>query len=95
MPKRILPLVLALLALVALTPLVADAQAPSAVEKELIDLENHWGEVTVKSDVPALERLYSDEYLAIDPAGATFTKAQDIANVKSGTFKLATSRSTT
>jgi ketosteroid isomerase-like protein len=27
--------------------------------------------------------------LAIDPAGATFTKAQDIANVKSGNFKLA------
>jgi ketosteroid isomerase-like protein len=90
MPKRVLVSVFTVLALVALIPLVAHAQAPGAAEKELIDLENHWGEVTVKSDVPALERLYSDEYLAIDPAGAIFTKAQDIANVKSGNFKLAT-----
>lgn len=43
-----------------------------------------------RGSIEALERLYSDEYLAIDPAGATFTRAQDIANVKSGNFKLAT-----
>jgi ketosteroid isomerase-like protein len=78
----------ALLALVALAPPLARAQAPA--EKELMDVENHWAEATVKGDVQALERLYADEYLAIDPAGATFTKAQDIANVKSGNFKLAT-----
>ncbi len=53
-------------------------------------MENGWAEATVKGDVQALERLYTDEYLAIDPAGATYTKAQDIANVKSGNFKLAT-----
>jgi ketosteroid isomerase-like protein len=78
----------ALLALVALAPPLARAQAPA--EKELMDVENHWAEATVKGDVQALERLYADEYLAIDPAGATFTKAQDIANVKSGNFKLVT-----
>jgi ketosteroid isomerase-like protein len=78
----------ALLALVALAPPLARAQAPA--EKELMDVENHWAEATVKGDVQALERLYADEYLAIDPAGATFTKAQDIANVKSGNFKLET-----
>jgi ketosteroid isomerase-like protein len=89
MPNRFWTLVLAALTLVALAPPLVRAQAPVVAEKELIDLENHWGEVTVKSDVPALERLYADEYLAIDPAGATFTKAQDIANVKSGNFKLA------
>ena len=88
MPNRVRASLVALLALVALAPPLARAQAPA--EKELMDVENHWAEATVKGDVQALERLYTDEYLAIDPAGATFTKAQDIANVKSGNFKLAT-----
>ena len=87
MQNRFRASLLAVLALVALTP--ALAQAPGA-EKELTDVENGWAEATVKGDVQALERLYTDEYLAIDPAGATYTKAQDIANVKSGNFKLAT-----
>jgi ketosteroid isomerase-like protein len=90
MPNRFRASFLAVLALVALTPALARAQAGGAAEKEVMDLENHWGEATVKGDVQALERLYTDEYLAIDPAGATFTKAQDIANVKSGNFKMAT-----
>ena len=90
MPNRFRASLLAVLAVVALTPALALAQAPGPAEKELTDLENHWGEATVKGDVQALERLYTDEYLAIDPAGATFTKAEDIANVKSGNFKLAT-----
>lgn len=90
MPNRLRTSVLSLFALVSLTPALARAQAPGAAEKELIDAENHWSEVTVKGDVQALERLYADEYLSIDPAGATFTKAQDIDNVKSGNFKLAT-----
>ncbi len=90
MPNRFRASLLAVLALVALTPPLARAQAAGAAEKELTDVENHWAEATVKGDVQALERLYTDEYLAIDPAGATFNKAQDIANVKSGNFKLAT-----
>ena len=90
MPTRFRTSVLAVLALFALTPPLVRAQVPGAAEKELIDVETHWGEVTVKGDLQALERLYADEYLAIDPAGATFTKAQDIANVKSGNFKLET-----
>jgi ketosteroid isomerase-like protein len=88
MPNRVRASLVALLALVALAPPLARAQAPA--EKELMDVENHWAEATVKGDVQVLERLYADEYLAIDPAGATFTKAQDIANVKSGNFKLET-----
>jgi len=77
------------LALAAVALPLAYAQAPGAVEKELTDLENRWAEAIAKGDVTALERLYADEYMAIDPAGATLTKEQDIANVKSGNFKLA------
>ena len=62
--------------------------ASATTEKELIAVENQWTAAVVKADVPTLESLFADEYLAIDPAGAVFTKAQDIANVKSGTFKV-------
>jgi ketosteroid isomerase-like protein len=88
MPNRSRLSLLAVLTLVALaTPLAA--QAPGPAEKELTDLENRWAEAVVKGDVATLETLYSDEYLAIDPMGAVYTKAQDIATVKSGSFKLA------
>ncbi len=80
---------LTVLALAAVALPLALAQAPGATEKELADLENRWAEAIVKGDVATLERLYADEYMAIDPTGATFTKDQDIANVKSGNFKLA------
>jgi ketosteroid isomerase-like protein len=87
MPSRPRVSFLAVLALAALaTPLAAQS---SPAEKELTDLENRWAEATVKADVAFFDTLYADEYLAIDPEGATFTKAQDIANVKSGNFKMA------
>lgn len=92
MPSRrrtSLSLFAAVLALATLVSPPARAQAQAAAEKELMEIENGWAEATVKADVAALEKLYADEYLAIDPMGATFDKAQDIANVKSGNFKLA------
>ena len=89
MPKRSRTSFLTAFALAAVALPLAYAQAPGAVEKELTDLENRWAEAIAKGDVATLERLYADEYMAIDPAGATFTKDQDIANVKSGNFKLA------
>ena len=63
-------------------------QAQSAAQQELIKLENAWSEAVVKQDAAALERLYASEYLSTDPEGATFNKTQDIANVKTGAFKM-------
>jgi ketosteroid isomerase-like protein len=77
------------LALVVLAVQFGRAQAPSAAEQELTKVEHQWAEAVLKGDVQALERLYTEEYLSIGGDGATYTKTQDIADVKSGNFKLA------
>jgi ketosteroid isomerase-like protein len=82
--------VILVLALIALVVPVARAQAPSAAEQALITIENQWAEATLKGDVQTLDRLYSDEYFAVSADGTTYTKAQHLADIKSGNFKLAT-----
>jgi ketosteroid isomerase-like protein len=59
------------------------AQVPSAVERELIKLENDWSTAWQKHDTAFLQKLFADEYIGTDSDGATYTKAQDIANAKS------------
>ena len=66
-------------------------KAPSAkiakVEQELIKLENGLNDATVKGDVAIFDRIAVDDLTDTDFTGRVWTKAQDIANVKSGTFK--------
>ena len=57
------------------------AQAPSAVERELIQLENDWSTAWQKKDAAFLQTLWADDYLSTDQDGNTFSKAQDLANV--------------
>jgi ketosteroid isomerase-like protein len=58
------------------------------LQQELTKVENAWAEATVKGDVGALQKLYADEYIATDPMGSVYTKAQDLASLQSGEFKL-------
>ena len=58
------------------------------LHQELAKVENAWAEAIVKRDVAALHKLYAEEYVSTDPAGSVLTKAQDIASVQSGEFKL-------
>jgi ketosteroid isomerase-like protein len=62
------------------------APAPSSsVEQELIKLENDWNNALVKRDVAALSRILADDYASIDPDdGSIITKAQSLADLKSG-----------
>jgi ketosteroid isomerase-like protein len=62
------------------------APAPSAsVQKELIKLENDWNNALVKRDVAALSRILADDWTTIVPDdGTIMTKAQALANLKSG-----------
>jgi ketosteroid isomerase-like protein len=69
--------VVVLLAVAALA-----AQAPPAIEKELLKLENDWNTATEKKDVVFLDKLYADEYFSTDSEGVIITKAQDLAQVK-------------
>ena len=66
-----------------------EAQAPSAAEQELIGIEHAWVEALIKRDVAALDRLYADEYVDINPDGAIKGKAEDIAEVASGALNVA------
>jgi len=84
--------ILAVLVLVLAVSCQAFAQAKPAapaksasVEQELIKLENDWNNAMVKRDVAALSRIVTDDWTTIDPDDGTITtKAQSLANLKSG-----------
>jgi ketosteroid isomerase-like protein len=65
------------------------AQTPAqtksgGVEQELIKLENEWADAWVKRDVAFFDRIIADDYTWTSPWGEVWTKAQDLALVKSG-----------
>jgi ketosteroid isomerase-like protein len=68
--------------------------APSknaSVEQELIKLEEGWADASVKCDVAFLDRIFADDYMNTDTEGSVSTKAQEIANLKSGDLKVTSS----
>lgn len=62
--------------------------APAATEQQLKDAETAWSQAYVKGDIASLDKLLAAEYLFADQDGKTFTRAEDIASVKSGEFKM-------
>jgi ketosteroid isomerase-like protein len=54
-----------------------------SVEQELIKLENDWADAWAKHDVAFFERIESDDYTWTSPEGEVWTKARDLAFVKS------------
>jgi ketosteroid isomerase-like protein len=78
MQRSLLVAIIAMFAVVAIR-----AQAPSAAEKDLIKLENDWSTAWQKKDAAFLQKLFADEYLSTGSSGATYSKAQDLANLTS------------
>lgn len=62
-------------------PCLAAAQS---VEQQLKKLEIQWADAEVKKDVAPLNRLLADDFTNTDPEGEVFTKAQVMADLKSG-----------
>lgn len=65
------------------------AQTPAqtktgSVEQELIKLENEWADAWVKSDVAFFDRIEANDYTWTAPWGEVWTKARDLALLKSG-----------
>lgn len=65
------------------------AQTPAqtktgSVEQELIKLENEWADAWVKSDVAFHNRITADDYTWTSSWGMVFTKADNLALLKSG-----------
>lgn len=70
------------------TPQKSAPSKSSTVEKELINLEEQCNDAVVKGDAAFFERITADDFMDTDCNGAVATKAEDIANIKSGDLKV-------
>jgi ketosteroid isomerase-like protein len=73
------------MAAVGIAPLFA--QKMSTPEQEIRAAEHLWNEARVKADVPALDRLLADGWTVTHGGGTMDTKAQYLADLKSGDRK--------
>jgi ketosteroid isomerase-like protein len=62
---------------------LAKTQTGSA-EQEIIKLENEWGDALIKHDPAPIDKMLADDFIGTTGEGAVYTKAQLLANVKSG-----------
>jgi len=60
----------------------------SSAEKELIKLEDGLYDAYVKADVALLDRMFADDWTITGSDGSFSTKAQEIAELKSGDLKV-------
>jgi hypothetical protein len=92
--KRLSLLLLAVALLAALAFAQTKGQKPKApapsqgTEQELINLENELTNAYLHGDTAALERIEAPGFVYTDSEGNVSGKVQDIAEVKSGAYKL-------
>jgi ketosteroid isomerase-like protein len=88
--KRILLLVVLTLAMSSFTlaQMAADKSAPKGqTEQELTKLEQDRAQANVKGDTAFLDQNTADDYTFVSPRGVLRTKAQMLADFKSGEIK--------
>jgi ketosteroid isomerase-like protein len=88
------PLLLAALISFVALPL-AFSQTPSSTDNKTAEQEvraaiEQYRTALTKGDTAALERIWADDYTFINASGAVLTKAERLANLKSGATKLGT-----
>jgi ketosteroid isomerase-like protein len=88
------PLLLAALISAVALPL-ALSQTPSSADNKTAEQEvraviEQYRTALMKGDTAALERIWADDYTFINASGAVLTKAERLANQKSGATKLGT-----
>jgi ketosteroid isomerase-like protein len=89
--------VMFLLAFGVCTPMVFAAPQPGTMPKgqrhesrrEIDQLEEAWRNAVLKADIPAMNSLLADDYMAITPNGTLQTKEQALANLRSGVTRIA------
>jgi len=62
----------------------AAANVSTSVEQTLMQLERDWTQASLKKDIGALDKIMADDWVNIDFQGKTVTKAETIANLKTG-----------
>jgi ketosteroid isomerase-like protein len=58
------------------------------LHREIENLEAEWRQSVVANDIPTASRLLADDYLGINPNGTLETKADALAQRRSGTVKI-------
>jgi ketosteroid isomerase-like protein len=90
LPMRMFVVVMAAL-LVAAVPR-ASAQSNNhrehkrAERAQIVTLEHEWQKATLADDVPAMDKLLSEDYLGITASGEVLTKTQQLARMRDGKF---------
>jgi len=76
-----------LLVLALAVPATMLAQGSKGVEEQIKALQAQLFQAQMKGDISALEKFYADDAIIVHSEGKRSTKAQEIANIKSGSQK--------
>jgi len=74
----------ALLAALVLPVFSVTAADTSSVEQKLMQMERDATQAFLKNDTAALEKMYAEDWVGIDFTGKTVTRAEAMADMKSG-----------
>jgi ketosteroid isomerase-like protein len=64
-----------------------EARRRLALEQELLDTEKQLTAVLLRGDLSAIERIYADDYISVDPDGILGEKASGLKGLESGEIK--------
>jgi ketosteroid isomerase-like protein len=92
LPMRMFVVVTAAL-LVAAVPLASAQDRQRREHKhveraQIIALEHEWQKAALADDIPAMDKLLSDDYLGINAGGEVLTKTQQLDHMRDGKFML-------
>lgn len=86
--SRLIVLLFALVLPVAVFAQGNDAKPTPDLEKAIIKIEHDMSAALTKPDADAAAKMLADTFYAVNPDGSTQGKAQFVADLKSGKFKL-------
>ena len=79
------PLFVVSLIAFSVLPFFGQAQADTAsVQQTLMQMERDWGQAAAKNDTAAVDKFVADDWVGIDFEGKSITKAEGMADMKSG-----------
>ena len=79
------PLFVVSLIAFSVLPFFGQAQADTAsVQQTLMQMERDWGQAAAKNDTAAVDKFVADDWVGIDFEGKSVTKAEAMADMKSG-----------
>ena len=79
------PLFVVSLIAFSVLPFFGQAQADTAsVQQTLMQMERDWGQAAAKNDTTAVAKFVADDWVGIDFEGKSITKAEAMADMKSG-----------